>query len=69
MKYKNPDNAKILSINPDYKEIVDKEKIIMDDTLFNELLESVQEAGEIMRGEKNASRTFEYGALRPNHNS
>jgi putative transcriptional regulator len=35
----------------------------MDDTLFNELLESVQEAGEIMRGEKNASRTFEYGAL------
>ncbi|MCP4702575.1 MAG: hypothetical protein GY862_37805 [Gammaproteobacteria bacterium] len=31
----------------------------MDDALFNELIESVQEAGQIMRGEKSASRTFE----------
>lgn len=35
----------------------------MDDALFNELLESVQEAGQIMRGEKDASRTFEYSRL------
>lgn len=35
----------------------------MDDTLFNELIESVQEAGQIVRGEKGASRTFEYSAL------
>lgn len=35
----------------------------MDDALFSELIESVQEAGQIMRGEKQASRTFEYSAL------
>ena len=35
----------------------------MDNTLFNELLESVQEAGQIAHGEKQASRTFEYSAL------
>jgi hypothetical protein len=34
----------------------------MDDTLFNELLESIHEAGQIVRGEKKASRTFEYSA-------
>jgi len=35
----------------------------MDDTLFNELVESVQEAGQIVRNEKQASRTFTYNAL------
>ncbi|WP_353573184.1 hypothetical protein [Candidatus Albibeggiatoa sp. nov. BB20] len=35
----------------------------MDNTLFNKLLESVQEAGQIVRGEKQAARTFEYTAL------
>lgn len=35
----------------------------MDKTLFNELLESVQEAGQITRGEKQAARSFEYNAL------
>ncbi|PKN91495.1 MAG: transcriptional regulator [Chloroflexi bacterium HGW-Chloroflexi-6] len=30
----------------------------MKEELFTELLESVREGGEILRGEKNASRTF-----------
>ena len=32
----------------------------MREELFQELLESVQEGGAILRGEKKASRTFEY---------
>ena len=32
----------------------------MRDQLFQELLQSVQEGGAILRGEKKASRTFEY---------
>ena len=32
----------------------------MDNELFEELLTSVQEAGKIMRGEKKASREFEF---------
>lgn len=32
----------------------------MKDELFNELLESVQEAGCIMRGEHSATQTFEF---------
>jgi len=32
----------------------------MDDKLFNELLASVQEAGKIMRGDEQASRTFKF---------
>ena len=32
----------------------------MDRELFNDLLTSVQEAGEIMRGEMNPSRVYEY---------
>lgn len=35
----------------------------MDETLFNELIESIQESGQIMRGEKAPARTFEYSAL------
>jgi putative transcriptional regulator len=35
----------------------------MDEKLFNELLESVQEAGQIIRGDKKASRIFEYSPL------
>ncbi len=31
--------------------------------MFNELLESVREAGKIRRGEKKASRTFHYSSL------
>lgn len=31
----------------------------MDKTLFNELIESLEQAGEIMRGERPPSRTFE----------
>lgn len=31
----------------------------MDDKLFNELLTSVKEAGEIMRGERKPSRVYE----------
>ena len=33
----------------------------MRDELFNELLESVREGGAILRGESQASRTFEVG--------
>jgi len=32
----------------------------MNNELFNELLGSVEEAGEIMRGKKNASREFNF---------
>ena len=32
----------------------------MDDKLFDELVESVKDAGRYMRGEKQASRVFEY---------
>ena len=32
----------------------------MKDAMFDELMESVHEAGAIRRGEKDASRTFEY---------
>ena len=32
----------------------------MDDKLFNELVESVKDAGRYMHGEKQASRVFEY---------
>ena len=32
----------------------------MDDKLFNELLESAQQAGKIRRGEEMPSRTFEF---------
>jgi hypothetical protein len=40
-----------------------KEKHFMDGKLFGELIESVKEAGQIMRNEKMASRTFEYTNL------
>lgn len=32
----------------------------MDDKLFQELTDSIREAGKIRRGEKSASRTFEF---------
>jgi len=32
----------------------------MKDAMFNELIESVKEAGAIRKGEKEASRTFEF---------
>jgi len=35
----------------------------MNEALFEELLESIQEAGQIQRGEKPASRTFHYDPL------
>lgn len=35
----------------------------MDEKNFNELIDSVQEAGSIYRGEKKASRRFEYGPM------
>jgi len=35
----------------------------MDNALFEELLASIQEAGQIRRGEKPASRTFHYNPL------
>ena len=35
----------------------------MNKNMFNELLESVREAGEIRRGEKRASRAFHYSSL------
>jgi putative transcriptional regulator len=37
----------------------------MDDALFAELLESVREGGEIVRGVREASRAFEVGAPTP----
>ncbi len=35
----------------------------MKDELFNQLLESVKEGGQILRGEKEASRKFPYNSL------
>lgn len=35
----------------------------MNEQLFEQLLESVKEAGQIARGEKPASRTFKYSPL------
>ncbi|MDH5446953.1 MAG: type II toxin-antitoxin system MqsA family antitoxin [Gammaproteobacteria bacterium] len=35
----------------------------MDEKTFDELIDSVQEAGAIYRGEKKASRRFEYGPM------
>lgn len=35
----------------------------MDDKLFNELVESIKQAGAIMRGEMAPSRVFEYTPL------
>lgn len=35
----------------------------MNNQLFEELLESIKEAGQVRRGEKPASRTFEYNPL------
>lgn len=35
----------------------------MDEKTFNELIDSVQEAGAIYRDEKKASRRFEYGPM------
>lgn len=35
----------------------------MSDDMFNELLESVREGGAILRGEKEASRTFVFESL------
>jgi putative transcriptional regulator len=35
----------------------------MNEAMFNELLESIKEAGQIVRGEKAPSRVFEYSDL------
>lgn len=35
----------------------------MDEKTFNELIDSVQEAGAVYSGEQKASRRFEYGSL------
>jgi len=35
----------------------------MNDSLFDELVQSVREGGAILRGEKEAARTFEIGAI------
>lgn len=35
----------------------------MDEKTFNELIDSVQEAGAVYRGEQKASRRFEYGPM------
>ncbi len=35
----------------------------MDDALFNQPVESIREAGKIIRGEQSASRIFEYTPL------
>lgn len=35
----------------------------MDKQLFNELIDSVQEAGAVYRGEKQPARRFEFGPL------
>jgi len=35
----------------------------MDEKLFNELIDSVQEAGAVYRGEKDVTRRFNFGPL------
>jgi|GEM_PF-3192960 len=41
----------------------------MNDELFDELLESVQEGGAILRGEKAPSRRFEFAAPNVKYNA
>jgi hypothetical protein len=52
----------ILIIQP-----IGRKRIAMNDVLFNELLGSIREGSEILRGEKNASHTFTliWGAVQP----
>ena len=52
-----------LVLRPDLGKLIQRisrKRIKMNDKLFQELLESVKQGGEIIRGEKKGSRVFEF---------